>query len=76
MLQLQYSSILWKCAFLAREVLSGMLYCILESLKLRTLLLFIYLCIPLSYQNLGLSIPAYSCCDEHEMVQLQELIYY
>jgi len=60
MLQLHYSSVLWKCAFLTIEVLSGILYCILESyiMKVRTSLLFIYLCIPLSDENLDLFIPA------------------
>ena len=60
MLQFQYSSVLWKCAFLASEVLSGILYCILEPyiMKVRASLLFMYLCIPLSDENLDLFISA------------------
>jgi len=60
MLLFQCSSVLLKCAFLASEVLSGILYCILESytVKVGTSLLFIFLCILLSDENPDLFIPA------------------
>jgi hypothetical protein len=60
MLQFHYSSVLWKCAFLASEVLTGILYFTLEPyiMKVRTSLLFMYLCVPLSDENLDLFIPA------------------